>query len=236
VTLPASISSSTTTTTIYTSTCPAATVPTPGSQLYPLRIEGKDSTIFEGLVSSTFGIVTTPSGGTHECDGTNDGANPTPGNTATNSLSHAAQDCGFSFDGTFDSQFDDYFITSIGDSTQTSTQFWGLLDNFQFTPTGGCQSEASTTREILWAFDAFNAQYFLKLSTSATTVPVGGSIVATVVDGMSGSVIAGALVSTGTTDASGHVTLTFPHAGAFVIKASRSGAIRSNGVLITVTS
>jgi hypothetical protein len=67
--------------------------------------------------------VTTPSGGSHECDGTNNGANPNPGATCSSALQAAALLCGFSFDGTYDSEFADFFITTIGTSAETSTKF-----------------------------------------------------------------------------------------------------------------
>lgn len=33
-------------------------------------------------------------------------------------------------------ELEDYFIARIGPDEQTSTQFWGILLNFQFTPVG----------------------------------------------------------------------------------------------------
>jgi hypothetical protein len=179
--------------------------------------------------------VTTPSGGTHECDSTNDGANPTPNDTPTCELQTAASTCGFGFDGTFDSSFDDFFITSIGDSTETSTQFWGLLLNYQFTPVGGCQQAVSAGDEVLWAFDAFNAQYFLKLTAPVTETTQGSPITVTVTDGGSGTPIQGAQIGNVVTDANGNASLQFTKTGAFSLKASRSDSIRSNAVVITVT-
>ena len=64
-----------------------------------LRIEGATDTIYEGKIGTAPGLVTTPSGGTHECDGTNNNANPNPGSTATTALQSAAGICGFGFDG-----------------------------------------------------------------------------------------------------------------------------------------
>jgi hypothetical protein len=145
-------------------TCPN-TVATPSSNAL-LRIEGNDSegTIFEGCIVSGPRDITTPSGGTHLCDGTNGGTNASPGTTPTTELDAAAVLTGFTYDGTYSTQFQDYFITKIGQSDQTSTQFWGLLRNEQFTPVGGCQQEVVQTDRTLWAFDAFNKNYFLKVS------------------------------------------------------------------------
>lgn len=67
--------------------------------LVNLRIEGSAKTIFEGTVVTRGHNVTTASGGTHICDGTNNGANPTAGPTCTSALDNAAKLHGFTFDG-----------------------------------------------------------------------------------------------------------------------------------------
>lgn len=64
-----------------------------------LRIEGENKTIFEGPVFTQGHNVTTLSGGTHHCDGTNNGANVLPGATCTSALDDAAKRHNFSFDG-----------------------------------------------------------------------------------------------------------------------------------------
>jgi hypothetical protein len=108
-----------------------------------------EGTIYEGAIRSGPRLITTSSGGTHLCDGTNNNANPTPEGTSITVLDSASRLCGFGYDSTYDSEFQDYFITSIGNTTQTSTISWGLLKNFQFTPVGGCQEEPAPTDEIL---------------------------------------------------------------------------------------
>jgi len=101
--------------------------------------------------------------GTHKCDGTNGGAHTSPGGTLTTAIEAAGRRKGFGFDGTFDTSFNDFFIQSIAGTTQTANQFWGVLQDFTFTPAGGC-SVYNSPGEGLWAFDAFNQNYFLKLS------------------------------------------------------------------------
>ena len=66
--------------------------------LVNLRIEGSMKTIFEGSISTTGHKVTTASGGTHICDGTNNHANPTPGPTCTSALDDASKSAHFPFD------------------------------------------------------------------------------------------------------------------------------------------
>jgi hypothetical protein len=140
---------------------------------------------------------------------------------------------------TYDSEFDDFFITRIGSSAQTATQFWGLLLDYQFTPVGGCQQEVTAGQHVLWAFDAFNKSYFLKLALQGTAQPVvGGHATFTVTDGTTGVIIPGATVSDGketaTSASDGTVTVKFTSPGIKTFKASRDDSLRSNGVTIVV--
>jgi hypothetical protein len=64
-----------------------------------LRIEGKTKTIFEGDVATCGHRVTTRSGGTHHCNGTNNDKNPCAGPTCTTALDDANKVAKFGFDG-----------------------------------------------------------------------------------------------------------------------------------------
>lgn len=206
----------------------------PACQNYNLRIEGDTDTIYEGPIRSGPRSITTPSGGTHLCDGTNNGANPTAEGTSTTALDSASNLCSFPYDGTFDSEFDDYFITSIGGSAETATEFWGLLNNFQFTPVGGCQFEPAEGDEILWAYNAFNMVHFLDVQPRSASVEVGGSVVFTVTDGTTGNVVAGASFNGVLSDAAGQVVYTAEQVGTFRVKATIESGIRSPAAIITV--
>lgn len=204
------------------------------SNIVKLRIEGLTNTIYEAPIYSGPRNITTASGGTHHCDGTNDGANPTAGNTCTDALDAASKLLKFPYDGTYSSSFDDYFITSISTSTQTATQFWGLLLNYQFTPVGGCQQEVKPGDQVLWAFDAFSKSYFLKVTPSVIAAKKGQSKTVTVTDGMTGVPIANAIIDGVATDANGQATLVFAKIGAFEYKAERNDSIRSNALYVVV--
>ncbi|KAJ7686305.1 hypothetical protein B0H17DRAFT_1072243 [Mycena rosella] len=208
---------------------PAKNHPTPVN----LRIEGANDTIFEGTVVTMGHNITTASGGTNHCDGTNDGANEFPGPTCTSALADAAVANRFQWDATLFTEFDDYFIISIGDTTETATQFWGLLLNFRFTPVGGCQQEVKENDDILWAFDAFNAQHFLKLD-GPTKAKEGVLATFVVTDGMTGESIEGATVDGKTTGVDGTVVITFRARGKHGLKATLEGSIRSNEVNVKV--
>lgn len=201
-----------------------------------LRIEGANTTIYEGPIITRGHNVTTVSGGNHHCDGTNLGANPRPDATCTTAIDDAGKLANFTFDATFFEEFDDFFITRISTSEETDTQFWGILLNFVFTPVGGCQQQVKTLDDhVLWAFDAFNAEHFLKLD-GPHVVRAGTPVQFTVVDGINNTNVplAGARVDGHVTDSNGQVVLTFPSAGLHSLKATRPASIRSNRLDVLV--
>ncbi|KAE9388287.1 hypothetical protein BT96DRAFT_890637 [Gymnopus androsaceus JB14] len=203
------------------------------AQNISLRIEGSQTTIFEDLILTRGHIVTTPSGGSHQCNGLNNHSNPFPGPTATSALDDASKKKGFPVDGTFSEDFDDFLITSIGPDAQTDTEFWGLLVNFQFAQVGGCQLEVKPGQKVLWAFNAFNVTAFLDLS-GPTIVQRGQRAAFRVIDGESRNPIARAIVGGQLTDINGHVQLVFNAAGEISLKASKEGTIRSNALNVLV--
>src|SRR4051794_5218491 len=135
----------------------AASVASAASVPIKLRIEGATRTIYEGTIHTQGHEVTTVTAGTHKCDGTNLGANPTPGPTPTAALDTAAVASGFTWDGTWFASFEDFGVERIADTSQTSTEFWAVLVNYQFTSEGGCQQEVKPKEEVLWAFNGFEA-------------------------------------------------------------------------------
>ncbi|KZS90429.1 hypothetical protein SISNIDRAFT_415355 [Sistotremastrum niveocremeum HHB9708] len=215
----------------------AGATPTPAIKppaLVKLRIEGDVDTLFEAFVLTEGHDVTTATGGTHHCDGTNLDANPTPGPTCTSALDTGSlHQHRFVWDGSFDTEFDDFFITTIAGVAETATQFWGILLDFQFTPVGGCQQEVTSGQEVLFAFDAFNKSFFLKAS-GPPVAKLGKAVVVTVIDGMSGVPIQGASIGGVLTDVNGHASITFATVGLKKLKATRSDSIRSNAVEILV--
>jgi len=208
-----------------------------------VRIEGASTTLFEGPVFTRGRNVSTISGGLHVCDGTNDDANVIPGPTVTTALADAAKTGNFTWDGTFDHFYDDFFITKIG-STAAVAQDWGILVNYTFIPSTGCQQVVASHDDVLFADNAFNAEHFLEVSWPgpANTVSPNTPVTLVVTDGMSGDVISGATVSqlngaaSSLSDSSGQATFTFTTPGQYILKASRDDSIRSNAVTVTVVS
>ena len=118
-----------------------------------VRVEGTGKTTFEGPVTTDGHQVTTASGGTFKCDGTNGGRPGAPGPTATSALDDASRVGGFTWDATFfnDPAFEEFFISRIGPDSQTNTQFWWLGVNGRESNTGGCQARVRAGDEVLWA-------------------------------------------------------------------------------------
>ncbi|KAG9119959.1 hypothetical protein FRC07_004766 [Ceratobasidium sp. 392] len=208
-----------------------------GIALVNLRIEGADKSIYEGVVPTKGHNVSTASGGTHHWP------------TATSALDDAARALGFAWDGTYSDSFDDYFITRIDGSTQTATQFWGLLLNWKFTKVGGCQQQVKQKDSIIWAYDAFNKKHFLDLTVSnlarSNLAKVGAAFKVTASDGPTGAPMSGATISpisasdlvvSGTTDTSGQATVTFTKPGVYKLKAQRDDSLRSNTLTVIVSS
>lgn len=223
-----------------TVTC-SSTVATPSSNLRH-RIEGgSEGTIFEGCIVAGPREITTPSGGTHLCDGTNNNANAQPGTTITDQLDAAARMYGFSYDGSFSGAYNDYFITSIGASTQSGDVYWGVLNDEAYTSGGGCQSEVFSGQRSLWAYNAFNMAYFLKIAYSMEYQAVAPSSQVTVqVLGCNGSNdncpgIEGASIAGQITNSNGMATFTAPsQPGCYLFKATMSNSIRSDTFYLSV--
>ena len=103
-----------------------------------VRVEGAARTIFDGPVVTDGHNLSPPSGGgSHVCDGTNNGAFPSPGPTATAALDDAARAGGFTWDGTWDAGFSDFLVNRVGSEAQTTTQFWGHFVNGKSASAGG---------------------------------------------------------------------------------------------------
>ncbi|MCW3063149.1 MAG: surface cell-adhesion protein [Solirubrobacterales bacterium] len=201
-----------------------------------VRIEGLSSTIFEGPVTTDAKTLTKDGTGAHPCDGTNGGANPTPGPTMTGALDDAAVQHGFTWDGQWFS-FGDFGINRIGPDTANSSQFWGYALNFQPSQVGGCQQQVHGGDHVLFAYDFFSKAHLLELTGPASAAP-GQPITVHVVDGQTtpATPVAGATVAGATTNAAGDATVTLTTLGHNVLKADKADSVRSNALDVCVHS
>jgi len=191
-----------------------------------LRVEGRNATIYEKSVTTDGHNVTTPSGGTHKCDGTNGGAHPTPGPTSTAALDDGAKQGGFTFDADWYDSFEDFLIKRIGPDASTDSEYWGQFKNFQAAQVGGCQDRVGTGDEVLWAFDAFSKKHALNLGGPGSA-QTGQGFTVRVTDGANGAPISGASVGGRLTDSAGRATLSYTRPGIYRLKAARADSVRS---------
>lgn len=198
-----------------------------------LRVEGAAKTIFEGRVVTDAHLVTGDESGPHKCDGTNGGANPTPGPTATGALDDGSDSFNFSWSGSWSDSFEDFVVNQIGPDTATATQFWGLAVNGRDTELGGCQTQVQGRDEVLYAYDAFGKKHLLLLSGPAAT-RVGRRVSVKVVDGRTGDAVEGATVGGKVTNAKGVARLRFRARGVRRLKARHPDAVRSNRIRVKV--
>jgi hypothetical protein len=199
-----------------------------------VRVEGASKTILEVPVTSDGHQLTTASGGTHECDGTNAGAYPSPRPVPTAALDDATRANSLTWDGAWFGT--DYFVSRVADEPETSSQFWGLFVNGKLSNVGGCQVQLNQGDEVLYAFDAFSStpnelKPVLRLAGpgAATT---GQPVNVTVTDTEHDAPAANASVQGSTTGADGVATVSFSQEGIYRLKAERSGAIRSNALVV----
>jgi hypothetical protein len=198
-----------------------------------LRVEGERQTIFDGPVTTDGHTITTPSGGTHPCDGTNGDAHPAPVPVATAALDDGARINGFALDADWFDSFEDFVVTEVAGERQTSNQFWGYAVNFQFASVGGCQMQVRQGDEVLWIFDAFNKSHVLRLAGPGAAA-TGAPVTVEVTDGQDGSPQGGASVGGAQTGSDGRATLSFAEAGVYKLKAERSDSVRSNTLSLCV--
>jgi hypothetical protein len=198
-----------------------------------LRVEGETSTIFDGPVTTDGHTITTPSGGTHPCDGTNGGAHPAPVPVATAALDDGARLNSFGWDADWFESFHDFIVKRVAGESATSSEFWGYAVNFKFPSVGGCQMKVNQGDEVMWIFDAFSKSYALKLA-GPSAASTGAPVTVEVTDGGDGSPQAGATVGGAQTGADGKATLSFADAGVYRLKAERDDSVRSNTITLCV--
>jgi hypothetical protein len=198
-----------------------------------VRIEGPSQTIFEGPVTPAIQTVDGNDGkGPQKCDGTNGGANTSPGATATSVMDTAVRGSGRSWQGDFNESFSDFVVNRIAGRSSTSSQFWNVAVNGKSLEVGGCQAIVKPGDEVLWAFDSFGKK--LLHASGPAHAHVGKSVKVKVIDTEKDAPVAGAHIGGATTNAGGVATLRFKHRGTRRLKATAPKSIRSNALVVKV--
>ncbi|KAJ1325526.1 hypothetical protein MN608_08719 [Microdochium nivale] len=104
-----------------------------------------EGTIFEDCIASGPKDIT-PSGRTHSCDGTNNGANPSPGGTLTTQIDAAGLRDGFGFDGTYRTHSPGEGLWAF-DAFATNRIFLKLDPEYQVLAAGTTTSVTLTVRQ-----------------------------------------------------------------------------------------
>ncbi|ROR00115.1 uncharacterized protein DUF4430 [Streptomyces sp. 2132.2] len=120
-----------------------------------VTVQGPDGLLFKGRVKTKGHDVTTVTGGTHTCDGTNGGANPSKVPTPTAALDDAAHKKGFTWDGAWYASFDDYSVDTIKNVSGGGSAYWSIAVNGTPTPVGGCQFKLSAGDQVSFTWTSF---------------------------------------------------------------------------------
>ncbi len=200
-----------------------------------LRIEGLSSTIYEGPVTTDARTFAKDAAGPQACDGTNGGANPSPGPTMTSALEDGQAPGHYTWGGTWFAGFGDFGIDRIGPdaSDNANSRYWGYALNGKPTSLGGCQQQVVAGDEVLFAYDLFSKAHILRL-TAPPAANVGAAVTVKVIDGQDGTPVAGAEVAGQATTADGTASVVFGTTGIQSLKAARPDSVRSNSVAVCV--
>ncbi|MDT0467915.1 DUF4430 domain-containing protein [Streptomyces gibsoniae] len=120
-----------------------------------LTVQGPDGLLFKGRIRTRGHEVTTATGGTHRCDGTNGGAHPSAVPTPTAALDDAARRRHFTWDGTWYASFDDYSVDTIKKTSGGGGAYWNISVNGTSTPVGGCQFKLNAGDQVAFTWTAF---------------------------------------------------------------------------------
>ncbi|NEB41222.1 DUF4430 domain-containing protein [Streptomyces sp. SID14515] len=120
-----------------------------------VTVQGPDGLLFKGKVRTRGHDVTTATGGTHRCDGTNGGANPSRVPTPTAALDDAAKKNGFAWDGAWYASFDDFSVDTIKNVSGGGSAYWNIAVNGTPTPVGGCQFKIGAGDRVAFTWTSF---------------------------------------------------------------------------------
>jgi hypothetical protein len=207
-----------------------------------LRIEGPDSTLYEGPVTTDireFHFTGDPT--SYQCDGTAANGGPSASATPTGGAAvTAAIDGGLVATGKW--------YTGLGPSFQAISRvpvsesvppyrYMVEFYNGKSTDYGLCAQPVADGDEVLLAFAEYGTTDLLRLNIAATKLAPGATTTATVTSAADGKPVAGATVAGRTTGPDGTVvvgpyTATGPQD---VLKATKAGWVRSNGGQVCVT-
>jgi hypothetical protein len=225
----------------------AALALAPAAQAAPtkvkVRVEGATKTLFEGAVTTDAHPVDGGDGsGPHVCDGTNGGANTTPGPTATGALDDAVKRAHLAFNASWSDDFQDFLVNKIGPDATANGNYWTVAVNRVPASVGGCQTVVGRGEEVLFYYGNGTATRLLRssgrtraragqkvrLKVTATTLDKNGAATAKNVP------VKGARIAGKRTNRHGIAIVRFSRPGVKRLKAQQRGAIRSNQLTVKI--
>ncbi|MEV7512147.1 DUF4430 domain-containing protein [Streptomyces sp. NPDC090085] len=120
-----------------------------------VTVQGPDGQLFKGKVTTKGHDVTTATGGTHKCDGTNGGAHASKVPTPTAALDDAARKKGFTWDGAWYASFDDFSVDTVKNVSGGGSAYWSIAVNGTPTPVGGCQFKINAGDQVSFTWTSF---------------------------------------------------------------------------------
>jgi len=198
-----------------------------------VRVEGAKATLFEGNVVVSAGKLTSNKGedrSSHLCNVAANGGSGPAAATPTRALQAASENelgdrlSPLSFE--WYASFSDFLIGSVGGEAPTGDNYWELSINWKVAELGGCGVALKDGDQVLWAVSD-GATPALKLS-APSSVRKGRAFKVRVTNGATGKAIVGARVGGATTGANGVASLTLKSGSMRVLRATQSGATRSN--------
>ncbi|MEU9618926.1 MULTISPECIES: DUF4430 domain-containing protein [unclassified Streptomyces] len=120
-----------------------------------VTVKGPDGRLFNGKIKTKGHDVTTATGGTHRCDGTNGGAQPSAVPTPTAALDDAARKRHFTWDGAWYASFDDFSVDTIKNVSGGGVAYWNISVNGTPTPVGGCQFKLNAGDKVTFTWTTF---------------------------------------------------------------------------------
>jgi hypothetical protein len=204
-----------------------------------LRVEGPQHTLFEGPVTTgvrQFHFTGDPA--RHTCDGTAPAGNAaSPQVTSGAALAAAEDTTGLVVHGMWSDMFGDPSFTDIGGESVAfdpdTNRFLVEYHNEQPSSTGSCGQLLQAGDRVLYAYGT-GSETLLALSGPARARP-GAPLALKVTNAAGGAAVAGASVGGRVSGADGTVLVGPLARGPHALKATKSGAIRSNRVTVCVT-
>jgi hypothetical protein len=205
-----------------------------------LRIEGATQTLFEGPVTTDvrrFQFTGDPNA--YDCNGMAPaGTSPSPVPTRGAAITAASQAGQLTMTGTFNTAFaSPVFETVDGENVvydANTGRYLAEYKNGAPSQTGACGDPIANGDDVLFAY-ATGSEIALKLTGPSTAAP-GSPVLLHVTNEADGSAVAGAIVAGATSGGDGAVTVgPFATRGEQDLKATKSGAIRSNRLSVCIT-